>query len=335
MKPEKNIYIEQLRGIALMFVLVYHIFCRYPKLFLNQDILQISWLGDFGTIIFMLISSFFLGKTYSGSLRNYYIKKFSRLWPTYFFSVTITFIVLNFLELPGRTCSFTDYLINIFWLNGYIGVMYVDSGHWYMTTLISFVFVAGIIHMLSRVNYITKIGGIYFCYIAWMALAFLTKIFQFNFAYKLIGGSYIGIACIGMILYKYLNEGKEHSTKFKDAIIIFISLAYTLITKGFSYIIYVFCATFMLCTAYCCKKMLESRLLQRLGTASFCIYLIHQNVAYVLEYYMLKAFPMIRFILVGFITLIFVIFCGELINKFVEKPCNKFAKKLLITFKIF
>lgn len=37
-----------------------------------------------------------------------------------------------------------DWILNIFFINGFIGTRYVDGAHWYLTILISFIVIISI-----------------------------------------------------------------------------------------------------------------------------------------------------------------------------------------------
>lgn len=68
-----------------------------------------------------------------------------RIWPSYFVAITLCFVLTRFIELPNRTVTTVDYLLNIPFINGYIGTDYVDGAHWYLTILVSGIVIYSII----------------------------------------------------------------------------------------------------------------------------------------------------------------------------------------------
>lgn len=103
----RNRQIDGLRGITIVLIVIFHIFCRYREIYCGYTIWYLKWMGDFGNIIFLLISSYFLigmvGKKIH--LKNFINKKIIRLLPCYIVSITVTMILTHCFLLPGRTYS--------------------------------------------------------------------------------------------------------------------------------------------------------------------------------------------------------------------------------------
>ena len=57
---KKNLQIEGLRGCCVLLVVFFHIVYRFSQVYLKIDVPFLSHWGEFGTTIFLLISSFFL-----------------------------------------------------------------------------------------------------------------------------------------------------------------------------------------------------------------------------------------------------------------------------------
>lgn len=57
---KKNLQIEGLRGCCVFLVVFFHIVYRFSQVYLKTDVPFLSHWGEFGTTIFLLISSFFL-----------------------------------------------------------------------------------------------------------------------------------------------------------------------------------------------------------------------------------------------------------------------------------
>lgn len=81
----RNMQIEGLRGVAILMILIFHVFYRYQQIYSGNGS-EYNWLkdwGSFGVCIFLLISCYYLinfdSAIASFSLLKYLIKKFMRL----------------------------------------------------------------------------------------------------------------------------------------------------------------------------------------------------------------------------------------------------------------
>lgn len=326
----RNLQIDGLRAVAMFMVVVFHGLSRFSILYFDAKFKWIDWFGAFGTTLFMMLSAFFLGKVPqkdSFKITKYFGKKILRLWPTYFVSITIIFIITHIVNFSDRMVSFGDFLLNIFFINGYIDKPYVDSSHWYMTTIVSFIFITGLGNWLevkySRSKQVHVSGG----YILWMLLGFLSKIMNMNILYKVLGGSYIGIASIGGIYYRYINNyiKKEKIWDFQVTLTVIVSLAYTYATKGFLYCVYVLISLLLITLTY--KKKLsfcQNNFLNIFGAASYSIYLIHQNLLYIMELELHHLYNYSSFeIWIGFLCCGLILLVGLTYFYIFEKPLTK------------
>ena len=164
----KNMQIEGLRGITCLIIVLYHIVYRYQELYEEPSNILVTimkhW-GNFGVAIFMIISAYYLysKNLFKDNLLKYYFKKVIRLWPVYLICITFTFALLQIAELPGRTVGVKEYLLNAFMINGFIGINYVDGAHWYITSMLSIIFVVGILLKL-------KLQDNHLAYLVWLIL---------------------------------------------------------------------------------------------------------------------------------------------------------------------
>lgn len=93
----KNLQIECLRGAAILIIVIFHVFCRFQQLYMDNDIPYIGWFGNFGATLFMLITAFFLGKSYKDF-------KFFSLYPQKIIEIMagIFYIGINYSRYPAN-----------------------------------------------------------------------------------------------------------------------------------------------------------------------------------------------------------------------------------------
>ena len=333
MEKERNKQIDGIRGIAAIIILIFHMFCRYLQIYENSNIGWMEQWGSFGVVIFMLISGYFLGIE-SGKEKltekkfkffQYLFKKLLRLWPCYILAITLTMITVKCAGLPGRECSLLDYILNIFFINGFIGTPYVDGAHWYLTTLISITAIIGIIKKIK----FNKKPLIYCIWI--LVTGTLIKLGYGKFS-SIIGGSYLGVALVGFAIAKFLNKKEQKYNK--EWIILFIfSIVYCFIMQGIVGFIILALGTIII-TMCLMKKMkfLESSIFLWLGKISYPLYLIHQNIGFVIIKKLSEvtgSYQIIFSIIASICVLVLAVLIYYFDKVIEEKVKNKIRKRLI------
>ena len=151
----KNLNVEILRGLLMIWIILFHYTTRYNELFEKIYPFEFDNGGIVGVTFFFILSGYFF---YSGIIRSkklsvinvgkFCINKYWRLYPAYLISITLIFLVYHFIDLPGRECSLRDFLVNcIFIYHPYFA--YVDSAHWFIATLIKMQFISALFLLLK------------------------------------------------------------------------------------------------------------------------------------------------------------------------------------------
>ncbi len=151
--------LDALRGIAAIFVVLYHFT-------LGQGMWWGFNLGVTGVDLFFLISGFVIfmsiNKVSSGA--EFAINRAARLYPTYWACVSITFGVMVFLRLihfgaaHDSNAGWLDYLGNLTMFQYYFGIKDLDIPYWTMIVEMLFYIVILILHSSKLLKYIITIG---------------------------------------------------------------------------------------------------------------------------------------------------------------------------------
>ena len=93
------IELDALRGIAAIFVLIYHYTYRYNSLYGHSGILEelgFYW-GKQGVQLFFMISGFviFLSLNHLKKPMDFIVSRFSRLYPPFWIAIACTFLVVH------------------------------------------------------------------------------------------------------------------------------------------------------------------------------------------------------------------------------------------------
>lgn len=330
----RNRQIDGLRGVTIFLIVIFHLFCRYREIYCGYTIWYIKWMGNFGNSIFLLISSYFLIGTLGEKINliKFWIKKIFRLWPCYMVAITLTMIFTHNFQLPQRTSTWKEYLLNVGFVNGFVGCAYVDGAHWYITTLIGAIIVVGFIKYFQIDRYVCT-------YLVWLSLEGLTGkagIIPLN---QLLGSSYVAIICSGiaisiMIQKQYKIKDLFQFMKIKKYILTnkwmflcIICFGYHLIRKG---VLAAVCLSLaipvFLIVLYKKGKILESKIFQFMGMISYPLYLIHQNIAYLFEFNLSEKYSEISLNLIACIAFFIVLTIGIAMYYLIEKPTQNWIR---------
>ena len=326
-KKKKNTQIEGLRGVAILIIVVFHIFDRFQQIYFERSIVWMNNFGTFGTTIFLLISAFLLMSpsqticTFREAV-NAFLTKLVRLWPCYAVCVTITFLLSRVLYLPERTVGWGDYLFNILLLNRFFNIPFVDGAHWYLGVLLSATTILIVLDLLKLKNNPVA-------YLVWIGLEILVDFCGiFKEAY-ILGGPFVGCICIGIsirAMYENSIGGGQNKNTGGWIIVILSSLMYTVWARGVvcTLEILIVAPVFIL-TIFEKAKIFDFKVFRKLGENSYPVYLIHQNVGFMLEWLLIEHFNGWNYFIP---TTVFIISLaiGTIIFYLVERPIQKWIK---------
>lgn len=324
---DRNQQIEGLRGIAILIVVLFHVFDRYQQIYMDRSVWWMNQWGEFGVGIFLTISCFYMVDFSKESSSVSFIKRLSkkvlRLWPSYFVAITFIFAITHIFYLPERTCSIKDYFLNLFFVNGFLGTSYVDGAHWYVTTLLSVTIIIEIARMFKA----DKNPMFYVC---WIILFVVTKVLSYSLATKLIGTNSVGYVFV-IVAVKYFMQRCGEKSKEMVLWILVLCGGCFLIMKcvGISALLELIIIVPAFLGCYFKKfDFMENKVLLSIGAISYPLYLIHQNAAFVIEYQLMNRIGKYS-LWYGVIAIVSVILIAVLIYVVVEKRLQTQIKKLL------
>lgn len=276
-----NLQIQVMRGIFCIMILVYHMTCRYGDIYGHHEFV-IDYLQKFSVIAlagFFCMSGYYSeGKTSESGVR-FFLRKFSRLYPEYLLAISIIFIVqLTGYLGPERSTTFIQYLLNIPFLHVVLGTGFVDGAHWYVVfSLAIFLYVAGLKQLNIYQLKLFPLLNVFFLLLVALAFRILHAIplemqtyVNYYFAYS------VGI---GLRRYCSVPIYKKYIIAFFFIILLYIVMAFAFI-DGICIII-----TFgILLSAFMqkLKVLSKMRLLKYIGDRSYIIYLLHQNIGFMI-----------------------------------------------------
>lgn len=272
--------VDALRGFAAVAVLLFHYSTRISQIYGEQAAPSVAFpQGHLGVNLFFIISGFVIFMTLNATKRplDFLVGRFSRLFPTYWAAIVVTFVITALLGLPGRTVSAVDALANFIMLHGLFGVPHVDGVYWSLEVELLFY---AMMLCLFAAGLLRHIHLILLCLLALPALAGLLGwplvpgVFRRLLILDHLPWFVLGI-CVHLQTRPREPGDTSRSRWLAAAALVTIGLG-----QGVLAIVALVLAVAVWAAASGRLPFLRLGPLVWLGAVSYPLYLIHQNVGY-------------------------------------------------------
>lgn len=270
--------LDSIRGLAAIAVVLYHYFYRYNELY-GHSTIDSSWIsyGFYGVHLFFIVSGFVIYWTLERTKKpiQFVISRFSRLFPVYWVSVAITFMAVTIFGLPDREVTLSDALMNLLMFHERLYIPHVDGVYWTLTVELTFyalIFSLYITSNLKHTNYVFLFA------IALAVLNSLKLIVISQPYFDIFIFEHIPFFLAGICLFKINNK----TLLIENHITLFLAISSTLITHSIE--VFSFFTLFVLFFILSIDQKLpfmRSKALVFIGSVSYALYLVHQNIGYI------------------------------------------------------
>lgn len=279
------IQVDALRGIAAMAVVLFHYTTRFDQLFHHASLPSISFpLGHYGVNLFFIISGFVIFMTLEkvGAPVDFVVTRFSRLYPAYWTAIALTLAVTHTLGLPEHTVDGWAALANLLMFHGLLfKVPHVDGVYWTLQVELLFYFWMLLLFLgarLEKVSYallgLLALRFAYFLCERLMGISLPWKIYQF-----LILGQIPWFA-IGICVYRIaFHANAPHNRLDRITLVAAVLVLLAMESAGIAGFALVL-AAIVFGAATGRLPILSTRLLVWLGTISYTLYLVHENIGW-------------------------------------------------------
>ncbi|WP_158299536.1 acyltransferase family protein [Paenibacillus antri] len=317
--------LDALRGLAALAVMLFHYVYFYNH---NYAIHPIDTSGSFfqygayGVHLFFIISGFVIYMTIRKceSVKDFWVKRAIRLYPAYLTAVAFTFLATStYSGLDSLSISIIDALLNATMLQGVVpgvDIPLVDGSYWSLAVELHFYVFCGMLLATGLLRSPLTISWV------WMVTIYVLKLlFVAGMIHPIVGDlgivNYSNLFIAGVMFFE-LKNGK----RIVPHVIIVLAAAYQFIF--FSFLSGVIVSAFYLLFYALLTgnlRLLNNKPLIALGTISYSLYLIHQNVGYLILHYLedrgftqpgILAVPVVVSILLAVV-----------ITNFIERPLQR------------
>lgn len=321
--------VDALRGVAALAVVLFHLTTQFERLYKPAETASLSFVhGHYGVNLFFVISGFVIFMTLerTRTAGDFLVSRFSRLFPAYWVAVLLTFTITHALGLPGKLVSAGNALANALMFHGLFRVPHVDGVYWTLEVELLFycgmlaLFVWGQLHrVFTIVAGFLLLRWVYFgCQLWWQVdLPFIL--------WRLLILQYLPWFTLGLAAYALTRTGPApHKGPALAALALALttlgvteSLASAALGGAFF--------TLVLLAARSRLALLRLPVLVWLGTISYPLYLLHENISWSL---MLKmhalGWPADA---IAILALIGALALAHGVTKWVEQPAMRWIRQ--------
>ncbi len=335
--------LDSLRGIAALAVILFHYTMGRTESLLGFK------LGTTGIDLFFIISGFviFMSLNNINNSREFIANRISRLYPTYWASVTFTFsiiILYGIYKMDFSEVSIKEYLGNLTMFQYYLNIDNLEAPYWTMIIEMVFYILMLTLFHFKLLKYIDLIFVLLSTFTLF-SLYYLTDNIIVNRIFSIIPlMQYLPLFHAGTLFYRLVFKQEKPLKLYTLIIICLITQIFLFNYSGRSnqYInfwenAFMLTSYFLLFTLFLNNKLgfIVNRASLFLGKISFALYLIHQKISIEFIIPILSNKLHINFWISSLIALIVSVTIAAIITNYIEVPYSrKMKNKLLQIFRI-
>jgi peptidoglycan/LPS O-acetylase OafA/YrhL len=320
--------VDALRGLAAMAVVLFHFTTRFGELYQGNLNPSISFpVGYYGVNLFFIISGFVIFMTLERTKRpmDFVVSRFSRLFPAYWFAIFLTFSATHLLGLPGKLVGVGTAFANMLMMHGLLKIPHVDGAYW--TLEVELLFYCGMF-LLYRMKRLNSIHYVLFGLLLLRVVYYLLE-HQFGISlpwiiFRLMILQYIPWFALGISVYLLVNHKKTEVWQPAARTAVF-AIATLLICESVlvAFLAVIFAsATFLAASGR--LSLLRFWPFVWLGTISYPLYLVHENIGWSIMLQLLSANMTMDVTII--LTLGAILLLAGAVTSWVEQPAMQWIR---------
>jgi peptidoglycan/LPS O-acetylase OafA/YrhL len=320
--------IDALRGVAALSVVLFHYSTRFTEVFGGHPPPTLSFNdGHYGVNLFFIISGFVIFMTLEKTSRpmDFVVSRFSRLFPTYWVAVILTYSVTHFLGLPDKLVSLASGLGNLMMIHNLFQIPHVDGVYWTLEVELLFYFGMFVLYRMRALD------QIHFALISLLALRViyfaLEKWFNIELPWtisRLLILKYIPWFSLGISVHIATSRRDRRARQRSALTAACAILALLIVDSLFLATLAVILSMVVLLAAIGKARILAHPILVWLGAISYPLYLIHENIGWSIQLRLhALGIPTDAIILV---VVVISLTMASVLTRYVEQPAMRWIR---------
>jgi peptidoglycan/LPS O-acetylase OafA/YrhL len=282
--------LDLLRLIAVLGVAAYHFGFHGPAgMVAVPDVASVARYGFMGVPAFFVISGFVIAYSAEGrTATSFAIARFSRIYPTFLFCMTITFVAVLIFGAPLFQTTFLQWISNLVIVAP--GHTYVDSAYW--SLVVEAIFYGWVTVLIWLGLFQRRCDAVL---LIWIAISLLNELtVDIRFFGKTLLTDYSGFFASGIVLYQ-IRAGKPDArllglfalSVMTGVYQVVHNLRWTRQETGGEFDELIVAGIFVSCVAviFLATRIkhlpMNPKVLLAIGGCTYPLYLLHQQLGYV------------------------------------------------------
>lgn len=281
--PSRLQALDALRGVAALAVVLFHYVPYYHQLYGHGfEPWQFLEFGRYGVHLFFILSGFVIFMTLEKTATAgwFGLARAFRLLPALWVAIPITFVAVQLMGPENRAVGLSDALWNFTLLHEYLGRPHVDGAYWSLVIEATFyVWMALLFYGLGAGKRLSAVMWLWVG-ISYLAVIFWTRIPDgLEFLVKdLLFTRYAPLFISGMLLFRWYSRGTPGTP---ERLLLTFSVCHALLAYPAPFSLFVLgCYSVFALAAFGFLDRIATRPMLLLGSLSYSLYLIHQNLGY-------------------------------------------------------
>lgn len=295
-QPVRIPSLDGLRGLAILLVLLFHTYARWPDsipwVTTHRDVYLFKY-GHLGVELFFLISGFVIYMTLEKcqSLREFMFRRWLRLFPAMLLASLLIYSSSFLLdERPTGNFQIYDLLPGLLFVDhglmnkiqGFVSLQSIEGAFWSLYVEVKFYFIFGSLYFYNKRTALRCLIALFLVAFVYEAAGKFSPSFQFKpitgVLFNFLSLKYFGWFCVGALLYKaHVLKSKKLALASAMLMIPTVLIMYERETTILAVCALVYAVFYLALNSKFVGSVFASRVFVFLGFVSYPFYLIHEN----------------------------------------------------------